>query len=271
MIVEVIITTDIIDLLKKTENTKRENKFYFNVSNKGVLFIKDKLDNKPLFILKELDLYIVNYVDFYDEDKEDVEAIDVSVINTTNKIHFKEIQEYRSILYINQYNSLLSNLCDYNEPNLEIKQNYEMELWMKNKIVKNPPVKKPQVKGKKKVVEEKPVEPDEIFEFKVCDIKYLYEENKYSVVFIHNDLKFKYIFNTLDNDFRSQKDIFLKLVVGIENDCRNDMFYLYDVKEKTQICKYAYRNDLLDNILKGYFYSKQLIDIDTLEKINLID
>lgn len=235
-----------IDLKHFKKLNTRTKEFFFNITEKGVIFTEDTLEQEPLFIFKKLDLNILTLLDFLEEGEEIKEIL----ICIDNKQYFKKfISKWDDeISDLNDYNKFIQNLIDYKEPeNLELKKQFELTLCMRKEVKNNGKVKK--------------TTDTKYIDYKLGKVIYLPDEpdNKYLVILKHEDIEVKYLFEDI-LCCCSKKAIsdFIELIMNFEDDY-NTYYYFEDVKNYTKL---FWRNsrtdtDTIDDMINAYMRAKQ--------------
>lgn len=227
-----------IKLKHNKRTTLRDKSFFFNITDKGVLFTEDTIDDDPLFVFKKFNLSIIEYIDFVEQ----FEEIHSWKVVIDGKHTLKTIEEDFSTFSDTELTELVQNLYDYKEPeNLELKSSFEFQMFMRQ-------VQKEQKKKVKHNTEE-----PKVVDTKIADVKYLIEEQKYLVVFKHNKFEVKYIFDDLMCCCcKSATRSFVELVLGVEEDY-DTKYYFYDDKNKTKLWnRSGYDSETLEDLIFGY-------------------
>jgi hypothetical protein len=223
----------------------RTKEFFFNITEKGVIFTEDTLEQEPLFIFKKLDLNILTLLDFLEEGEEIKEIL----ICIDNKQYFKKfISKWDDeISDLNDYNKFIQNLIDYKEPeNLELKKQFELTLCMRREVKETKKVKKTDTK---------------YVDYKLGKVIFLPDEpdNKYLVILKHEDIEVKYLFEDI-LCCCSKKAIsdFIELIMNFEDDYYN-YFYFEDFKNNTKLFWRNSRSDTdtINDIITAYMKAKE--------------
>lgn len=223
----------------------RTKEFFFNITEKGVIFTEDNFDEKPLFIFKKLDLNILTLLDFLEEGEE----IKDGLIYIDEKRYFKKfISKWDDeISNLDDYNKFIHNLIDYKEPeNLQLKKKFELTLCMRREVKETKKVKKTDTK---------------YVDYTLGNVIYLPDEkdHKYLVILKHEDIEVKYLFEDIICCC-SKKAIgdFVELVLGIEDDYYN-YFYFEDFKNNTKLFWRNSRSDTdtIDDMITAYMKAKE--------------
>lgn len=223
----------------------RTKEFFFNITEKGVIFTEDNFDEKPLFIFKKLDLNILSLLDFL----EDGEEIKECLVFIDDKQYFKKLFTRYSdeISGLDDHNKFIENLIDYKEPeNLQLKKQFELTLCMRREIKETKKVKKTDTK---------------YVDYKIGKVIYLPDEkdHKYLVILKHQDIEVKYLFEDI-LCCCSKKAIgnFVELVMEIEDDY-NCYYYFEDFQNNTKLFWRNSRSDTdtIDDMINAYMRAKE--------------
>lgn len=224
----------------------RTKDFFFNITDKGVLFTEDDLNEQPLFIFKKIDLNILSLLDFL----EDGEEIKECLVFINDKQYFKKfISKWDDeISNLDDYNKFIQNLIDYKEPeNLELKNKFELTLCMRKEVKNNGKVKK--------------TTDTKYVDYKLGKVIYLPDEpdNKYLVILKHEAIEVKYLFeDILCCCSKKAVSDFVELVLNLEDDYAT-YYYFEDLKNNTKL---FWRNsrtdtDTINDMINAYMRAKE--------------
>lgn len=211
----------IVELQIKLKHYKQPNprvkSFFFNTTDKGVLFSEDDLNEAPLYVFKTLDLDIINFID-YKEEGEDIISANVIVNGDNNFIKMDESNLKHSL---SDLNSILKNMQDFKEPeNVNVNNSFQFQMFIRKKN-KEQKTKVKNVNGQTKYTE-----------YKVANITYLLDDNvkdKFLITFIKDNVELKYIFDDLDCCcFKSATSSFVELLLGLSEDYETDYYFYHE-------------------------------------------